>query len=510
MASVNFAKCKAGSGSAGALLRHCDERERLKHDHSNEHIQKELTHLNRQGPRSYEQTMAALRDRLADLDRQPGSNKRKDRVEMFMLEVPIPNGYDAEKFTEMVLREVREQYGRRNVLNWYLHRDEIHEYMDHKQIKTSLAHIHIPVVPEVDGRLNGKAFSSRANMIRLNNAIDDRAREIGGPGFMTGESARKKTVEELKIESAKELQSTVADLSYRADELRTELEETQEEIKKAKEYHGHVRESIENAQGQKVTALRDRDKERSDTDIHNALNRVVNGLRTASVPEVEELAVVPEKRTVRGKIKQPEAVLVPRDQLDAIKKTAKTITQGKSLAEGIERERGALQRAANEKNKNWLDRNKDNILLAIESEQDKHLDVQRQMQREIDRLEREAKEKDRDREKLQEQNAKLQEQLNKLQDESGDTTRKADEFDLVCQEHPEVVMLVGKDRYICRTDEREEKYIEFDPEDFYASDPRRDPGEEYDPDWELAPDMFYDEIKRHKEKMRSRDDGWDR
>lgn len=205
MASVDFRKCKAGSGDAGALLRHCDARERLKHGHSNEHIDKALTPLNRQGARSYEQTMAALRDRLAELDARPGANVRKDRVECFMLEAPIPAGVrNAEAFADMVVREISAFSGPQNVLNWYLHRDERHDYVDHGKVKTSLDHVHVAVVPEVGGRLNGKAFSSRERMIDLNKRIDERAREMGEPAFLAGTHPRKRSVEELKIASYNE------------------------------------------------------------------------------------------------------------------------------------------------------------------------------------------------------------------------------------------------------------------------------------------------------------------
>lgn len=224
MASVDYKKCKAGTGAAGALLRHCDAQERLQHDHSNEHIDKSLTPGNRQGARSYRQTMAALRDRLAELDAVPGANRRKDRVECFMLEVPIPAGHDPQRFAEMAVREISDLYGERNVLNWYLHTDEIHQYMDHGEIKTSLAHIHVPVVPEVDGRLNGKAFSARARMIELNKRIDERAREMGGPAFLTGEHPRQRSVEELKQASYRE----ATEAAERADQRRITNEQAAE------------------------------------------------------------------------------------------------------------------------------------------------------------------------------------------------------------------------------------------------------------------------------------------
>lgn len=211
MASVNFHKCKAGTGEAGALIRHCDKQERLKHDHGNEHVDKELTDGNMQFRNStYRQTMDRLRQRLAELDAQPGANRRKDRVECFMLEIPIPHGYDIKRFAEMAVREIAVMYGKENVLNAYVHVDEVHEYLDHGDMRKSLSHIHVPVVPEVDGKLNGKAFSSRQNMIALNQRIDRAARhELGGPGFLTGTAPRRRTVEELKAGSVQEAREAI-------------------------------------------------------------------------------------------------------------------------------------------------------------------------------------------------------------------------------------------------------------------------------------------------------------
>ena len=241
MASVDYKKCKAGTGDAGALLRHCDARERLKHDHGNEHIDKSLTPGNRQGARSYRQTMAALRDRLAELDAVPGANRRKDRVECFFLEIPVPAGHDPQRFAEMAVQEISDMYGERNVLNWYLHVDEVHRYMDHGEERTSLCHVHVPVVPEIDGRLCGKEFSSRARMVELNRRIDDGARELGGPAFLTGEHPRKRSVEDLKLSSYREAseaaeraerERSAAELAARLqDQVAQEARETAEQRK---------------------------------------------------------------------------------------------------------------------------------------------------------------------------------------------------------------------------------------------------------------------------------------
>lgn len=210
MASVNFHKCKAGTGEAGALIRHCDKQERLKHDHGNEHVDKKLTNGNMQFRGStYRQTMDRLRQRLAELDAQPGANRRKDRVELFMLEIPIPHGYEVKPFAEMAVREIAAMYGKDNVLNAYLHVDEVHDYLDRGELRRSLAHIHVPVVPEIGGRLNGKEFSSRSRMCELNQRIDQRARELGGPGFLTGKAPRRRTVEELKADSVQEAREAI-------------------------------------------------------------------------------------------------------------------------------------------------------------------------------------------------------------------------------------------------------------------------------------------------------------
>ena len=234
MASVDYRKCK--SGDAAAILRHCDRDERMRHEHSNPHIDKSLTPGNMQ-VRGYATVMRALRERLEELDSRPGANRRKDRVELFMLEVPVPAGHEPKAFMEVVLDEIAGMYGPRNVLGWYLHVDEVHEYVDHGEVKTSLPHIHVPVVPEINGRLNGKVFSSRANMVELNKRIDRRAREIGPP-FLTGGHPRKRSVEELKVQSYKSAREEALRAAQRvrnaagaAEIMRERLEDLKEQVR---------------------------------------------------------------------------------------------------------------------------------------------------------------------------------------------------------------------------------------------------------------------------------------
>lgn len=90
------------------------------------------------------------------------------------------------------------QYGKENVIAGYIHFDEQHAYMENGEVKQSRPHFHLYMVPEHDGKLNGKWFSSRANMKKLNNEIDKMCKERFGVKFMTGEPARKMSVESLK------------------------------------------------------------------------------------------------------------------------------------------------------------------------------------------------------------------------------------------------------------------------------------------------------------------------
>ena len=335
MASVDYKKCKAGTGDAGALLRHCDARERLKHDHGNGHIDKDMTPFNGQGDRSYRQTMSALRDRLAELDASPGANRRKDRVEMFMLEIPIPAGHDPEAFANMAVREICDQYGDRNVLNWYLHRDERHEYMDHGEIKESLDHVHVAVVPEIDGRLCGKAFSSRARMVELNRRIDDGARrELGGPAFLTGEHPRKRSVEELKLASYREAseaaeraerERSVAEAAARLqDQIAQEAEERAQE---AAERAVRGKAYLQRLQGEIEPLERVLERLRSDAPIaERRVHKTISGEQYIRISPEEaraiDAAVAAQTPLVEAEERAREIVSTAQDRVDGLLRKA--------------------------------------------------------------------------------------------------------------------------------------------------------------------------------------------
>lgn len=210
MASVNFAKMK-GAGHAKAIMRHCDAEERLEHEHENSDIIKTRTGQNTAiKGLTYSQVCALYDRRIEELDSKPGANKRKDRVTYVGLNIPMPENLSEDQedlWAERVWDIVAEQYGEQNLLEGWLHRDEIHEYIDPdtKERKISRAHLHIGAIPEVNGKLLAKEFTSRASMIKLNNAIHEMSVREFGVMFMDGSKKKSRgKVEDLKARSEAE------------------------------------------------------------------------------------------------------------------------------------------------------------------------------------------------------------------------------------------------------------------------------------------------------------------
>lgn len=204
MASVDFAKQKSAV-SAKAVFRHCASDTREKSKHKNQQIDTSKTKENFSVKvTDYSSVCKAYDDRMKEVEKT-NTNKRKDRVTLLTLEYAIPDEipYDKhEEYVKKVNEIVESMYGSENVLGWYVHRDEIHDYTDKDgQHRTSKNHAHGFVVPELNGQLNAKQCSSRKNMVALNNAIDDMTKRDYGCTFKVGGRKNSKTVEELKKES---------------------------------------------------------------------------------------------------------------------------------------------------------------------------------------------------------------------------------------------------------------------------------------------------------------------
>lgn len=206
MSSVNFEKIKQNGKPVSAYIRHNDSSERLKHEHSNKDINKDLTSGNVDWKDiDYNAAQKRYKARIAELDKVEGQNKRKDRVVAFSLCVPIPKDVsDKKAFFNDVMELFSKDFGERNIIQGNLHVDEVHDYIENGEVKTSLEHIHCLVIPEINDKLCGKKFSSRAAMSGLSKEIDNLCKTRYHCNFLTGETPQHKTVEELKAEGEAE------------------------------------------------------------------------------------------------------------------------------------------------------------------------------------------------------------------------------------------------------------------------------------------------------------------
>lgn len=209
MASVSFKKIKSVR-QMKACLWHCDKDKRLEHEHSNKHIDKSKTHLNEQGT-NYANACKIVDTYMARYDSLENQNKRKDRVIGFGLCIPIPDGIsddDLQDCCVKIANIIIDEKGIGNYINSYIHVDETHEYKDAKTGKKrqSLRHMHVyDLCTDENGRFNGKEFSSRKNMIKLNKEIHAMMQHDYGVDFMDGTQRKSKdTVEYLKNESERQ------------------------------------------------------------------------------------------------------------------------------------------------------------------------------------------------------------------------------------------------------------------------------------------------------------------
>lgn len=234
MASVNFEKLKAAQ-QVKAMFRHCDEEKRLETNHSNIDINKSATPNNMQGNLDYNAACKRYDDRIAFLDSKPGANRRKDRVTCFGLNVPAPRDLkpeDERAFFMLVLEIIKNQYGEDNIIQYYVHQDEKHEYINSETGEQCMSRSHMQcyVVPEHNGKLNGKWFSNKSNMIKLNNAIHKMAQEQFNVMFMDGSKKKsRKTVEQLKSES------TYLEAQKELDTQKMAIDTQTAEVKKEKQ-----------------------------------------------------------------------------------------------------------------------------------------------------------------------------------------------------------------------------------------------------------------------------------
>lgn len=237
MASVNW--MKATTQKASGLKKHLGQTERENGTHSNEHIDRELSHQNYAiGCNDYAEALAQMKARTKEVDEVlPPKRVRKDRVTCCFLELPCPREItEQDKSDEFFLKAhqlYEEFFGKENTHGTFVHKDEVHEYTAKDgSTQMSLEHAHTLVSAFVEGKgINGKAFETRAKIKALNTAMDEMCVREFGMHLNTGERAERKSVETLKQES--EARQELGELNKRileTDEKVTTAEDKLEEV----------------------------------------------------------------------------------------------------------------------------------------------------------------------------------------------------------------------------------------------------------------------------------------
>lgn len=199
-------KCKSVQ-TAKAYFRHNDKDRRAEAHHANYHIDKSKTHLNfTYRGLDYKGLCKAFDDKMASVDIGRESSGQNARVVLQSVILYPPAALPREKEREWFMdagRVMEAQFGD-NLLEIQFDMDEEHEYPDKDtgEKRMSRNHGHARLFPEVNGKLNGKAFSSRAAITALNHALDVMSVQQYGVHMMDGSKTKGGvSVETLKAAS---------------------------------------------------------------------------------------------------------------------------------------------------------------------------------------------------------------------------------------------------------------------------------------------------------------------
>lgn len=350
MASANWTGAKAkGATEAKAIMRHCDQLEREKHEHANKDIDKSKTSRNWSiRGLSYADACKEYDDRIAALDAVPGANKRKDRVTYIGIDVPAPAGLleaQLEPWFRRTWEIFQEQTGNAAIEGW-VHVDEVHDYVHNGQVITSREHLHIGAVPAVGDRLCCKEFSSRRNINRLNRSIQEMSlNEFQIPWMDGSQKKNTETVESLKAKSLAELKAWERDLNNRErtisvrethlDEREITLSEREREVEKRSDqvskYVDRARSAAERVE--KQAEIVDRVRERTREDITS--DWIDDGLPAA----VRPFRSVLRRSYTEYKIDRAKEAAQQRQSVEEARKKAEAEQKALAEAEAAERRR---------------------------------------------------------------------------------------------------------------------------------------------------------------------------
>lgn len=257
MAAVQWSggKCKSVQ-QIKAWFRHNDMESRKETHHTNPHINKDMTKHNfTYRGLDYQGMCDAFDKRLEEVDTGRQSSGKNARVLLQSVVIYLPEGLcsrDLQTKAKWFRRAgdiLEDRYGK-NFVDMQVDFDENHTYYDKekKEHIMSREHGHARLFPEVSGKLNGKAFCSRAAITDLNNALHEMSLKEFGCPMMDGSKVKGgQTVEQLKAKSEAAEIIVAAEASAEAVK-RAAVAEAREIIAAAEEDRQKAAETLKKAQ----------------------------------------------------------------------------------------------------------------------------------------------------------------------------------------------------------------------------------------------------------------------
>jgi len=281
---------------------------------NNKHIDVSKSHLNRSiFGLSYKEMCQTYDNRIAELDATTNTNKRKDRVTLQNIEIPVPKDLDRKKYNTWFLRVtdiLLAEYGRNNFVDGQIHYDEEHKYInaETKKREMSRVHCHYSIIPEIKGVLNCKKFSGRASMMKLNKLVDDMTHKEFGCAFMDGTKRKsKKSVEELKNISS---QLEALQAQEQIKQIKTDIATLTEEKAQFEAYRASETQALQDKERNITNSAKD--IEGKAVDYYNRARNLYNSLERESEDfKANKSALYNQslKRAERSKITLDESLL---------------------------------------------------------------------------------------------------------------------------------------------------------------------------------------------------------
>lgn len=162
-------------------------------------------------------------------------------------------------------------------------------------------------------------------------------------------------------------------LEQARQETKTEQARTQEVIDRRQA-------SIEQANAQKLEALRERDAARADRDVVKALSGLQKAVRSPQSVEVDILAEKDAKRSLTGR-ETPATVTIPREDLERLQEQATVNNRTREAAYELGRAYNGMKAAAREANENRIDKQAAADAAAISAEGRRADGLERELER---------------------------------------------------------------------------------------------------------------------------------